>query len=468
MKRFLTVLILLLALPPLVLSFWVFGLPPAFDESFMGELKYKTERLKNTEGPRIILLGGSAAAFGVSTTLLEEDLPGFHAVNYGMYAALGTTVMLDLSLPLIRPGDLVVLMPEQNRQTLSDYFDPAIFWQGADGYPALLSSLSGPHLLKTLAALPSFAGLKVRTLLSHTPLQDSVYLRTSFDSRCDMVSPLREGNIMEGGYDSTTPVRFDRDELDPDFLQAVAAYVRAVRERGADCVYMFCPVNALAVTGENTAESFCEVLLETPEVEVIGRPGDSVMDPGWFYDTNFHLNAAGQRVYTRLVSENLKAYLGDSRPSAISLPVMPKLRSASGFAGDDRDADCFVFEETDGNLAVSGLTDAGLAKASLTVPSSFRGQPVTRILEGAFAGSGLKEIVIQENIRLIHDGAFRDAPQLSVIRLLQERPACTVGQNLLYGTDARIYVSDAALSAYRTDYFFSPFANRILPESSLP
>ena len=91
---------------------------------------------------------------------------------------------------------------------------------------------------------------------------------------------------------------------------------------------MFCPVNALAVTGENTAESFCEVLLETPEVEVIGRPGDSIMDPGWFYDTNFHLNAAGQRVYTRLVSENLKAYLGDSRPSAISLPVMPKLRSA--------------------------------------------------------------------------------------------------------------------------------------------
>ena len=72
-------------------------------------------------------------AFGVDSALMERELPGYTVVNFGMYAALGTTVMLDLSQDLVREGDIVILIPEQQEQTLSGFFDPAVMWQGADG-----------------------------------------------------------------------------------------------------------------------------------------------------------------------------------------------------------------------------------------------------------------------------------------------------------------------------------------------
>ena len=46
---------------------------------------------------------------------LEKELPGYRVINYGLYAGLGTAVMLDLAEPHIRAGDIVVFLPEQSR-----------------------------------------------------------------------------------------------------------------------------------------------------------------------------------------------------------------------------------------------------------------------------------------------------------------------------------------------------------------
>lgn len=104
----------LLLLLPLVLCLFAFALPCQYGDTFLGELKYKAARLRETEGARIVTVGGSAVAFGQVSGLIEAELPAYSAVNFGMYAALGTEVMLDLSLPYIREGDIVILSPEQN------------------------------------------------------------------------------------------------------------------------------------------------------------------------------------------------------------------------------------------------------------------------------------------------------------------------------------------------------------------
>ena len=98
---------LLLALP-LTLLAWGFALPAQYGETFLGELKHKVRLLEETPGPRIVLVGGSGVAFGADSELMERELPGYTVVNFGMYAALGTTVMLDLSQPLLREGDIVL------------------------------------------------------------------------------------------------------------------------------------------------------------------------------------------------------------------------------------------------------------------------------------------------------------------------------------------------------------------------
>ena len=77
----------------------------------------------------------------------------------------------------------------------------------------------------------------------------------------------------------------------------------------------------------------------------------------------------------------------------------------------------------------------------------------------------LEEVVLQQNIHTIADGAFAGCPGLERIALLGARPSdCRVGQGLLNGTDATVYVPPEALSRYRADYFWSVHASRVLSE----
>ena len=121
MKKLFTSMLCVFIAIPLLLTVWGFALPAQYGNTFVGELPAKRALLAaESDKPRLILVGGSAAAFGVDSALLARELPDYQPVNFGLYAALGTRVMLDLSIKELRPGDLVVIMPEQQRQALSD------------------------------------------------------------------------------------------------------------------------------------------------------------------------------------------------------------------------------------------------------------------------------------------------------------------------------------------------------------
>lgn len=358
----------LLSMPGVLLA-WGFALPVQYGDTFLGGLNQKVQLLKDTAGPRIVLAGGSGAAFGADSTLMERELPGYSVVNFGMYAALGTTVMLDLSQPFLRAGDIVLLIPEQQEQTLSGWFDPAVMWQGLDGSFDLLRLLPRDKLERLAGTFPSFAGQKFAYFLrGQPPRPEGVYRRDSFNEKGDVFSPLCARNEMPGGFDASTPIRFGADMVTEEFARRVRDYAQAAAEAGAVLWYAPCPMNA---------------------------------------------------------------------------------------------------EEQNGALTVTGLTGEGLAQTALTVPSAWEGKPVSAIGPGAFRGAdALREITIQPNIRTIADGAFDGCAALERIVLQSPRPsACRVGQGLLNGTGAEIRVPREALSAYRTDYFWSVYGGRIRASS---
>lgn len=454
-------LVLLLSVPATLLA-WGFGLPEQFGDTFLGELKEKTRLLSQTEGKRIVLVGGSSLAFGVDSALLERELPEYRVVNFGMYAALGTTVMLDLSEPLIREGDIVILLPEQQRQTLSGFFDPAIAWQGLDGAYDLLLSLPGEKLARLAGAFPEFAGEKWAYFLTETrPEPQGVYRKSVFNEYGDAVSPLCGANRMPGGYEVDTPIEFDPAMLTEEFVRQVAGYRRALEARGAQVWYGFCPMNALAAQTQGI-EDFCQAVTEEMHLPILGDPRDSILPAGWFFDTNFHLNSSGKTVYTRLLVRNIKAMLGDSSPTQIALPAMPPLDQTL-LEGDNTDAECFTYTEDASGLTVTGLTPEGQTRQTLTVPASWEGKPVVAIAAGAFSQAEvLERVTVQGNIRAIGDGAFSGCGALGEIRLTALDPgACRVGQNLLEGTSARILAPEEALPDYKTNYFWSVYADRI-------
>lgn len=458
-------LLVILSVPG-ALGVFAFALPVQYDQTYLAGLQDKWDALAAAPGPRIVIAGGSGAAFGVRCDLLEQELPGYSAVNFGLYAGLGTTVTLELIRPLLRPGDVVVFTPEQSGQTLSDFFHAPSMWQAADGRPELLSALDGRRWGPMAGAFPAFAGDKARLCRdSAAPAGEGVYARSSFNAWGDVDCPGREQNVMAGGFDPNMPISFDPALPGGDFFAAVNAFARWCGENGLTLCYRFCPMNAAAIPdGElSRLEEYANALRERLDCPVLGDPAQAVLDAGWFFDTNFHLNASGAVANTAVLAGELKAALNMPGPVSIPLPELPPLAGAGLTEGDNRDGDCFLYEDAGDGLRLTGLTAEGADRESLTLPVSHNGTPVVSLARSVFAGNGrVREIVVQGNLRGLEDGSFDGCTALERLVLAQPAPEkCAVGPGLLDGTDALMYVPAGRLSAYATNYFWAVHADRL-------
>lgn len=399
-----------------------FGLPVQFGDTFMGELKSKYERLKETSGKRIVLVGGSGVAFDCDSALMDDFFPSYEIVNFGMYAGLGTKAVMELSENYIHEGDIVILSPEQGEQTFSDYFNGEYMWQAADGAFGMLRDLKSENFDAMLGNFPRFALEKLNYVMKgQKPQTDSIYQKKSFNTYGDIELDTCRENILPNGYDVNQKVRFTEDVVQPEFMDYMNDWAKRLEKKGAVVWYRYCPVNKLSVEDMDDLAAYDVFLRQKLDFPVIGNPENSLMEAEWFFDTNFHLNQPGKEVNTVQLIRDMKAMLGDDRAVTVELPEKP--------------------HRTWGD--VSAETRIWTAKDSETY-------------------QGEETIVIPENVTQIEDYAFSNCAGLKQIVLEQKDPSkCIVGQHLLDGTGAEILVPQMSVDSYKRNYFWSVYAGRI-------
>lgn len=399
-----------------------FGLPVQFGDTFMGELKSKYERLKETSGKRIVLVGGSGVAFDCDSALMDDFFPSYEIVNFGMYAGLGTKAVMDLSENYIHEGDIVILSPEQGEQTFSDYFNGEYMWQAADGAFGMLRDLKSENFDAMLGNFPRFALEKLNYVMKgQKPQTDSIYQKKSFNTYGDIELDTCRENILPNGYDVNQKVRFTEDVVQPEFMDYMNDWAKRLEKKGAVVWYRYCPVNKLSVEDMDDLAAYDVFLRQKLDFPVIGNPENSLMEAEWFFDTNFHLNQPGKEVNTVQLIRDMKAMLGDDRAVTVELPEKP--------------------HRTWGD--VSAETRIWTAKDSETY-------------------QGEETIVIPENVTQIEDYAFSNCAGFKQIVLEQKDPSkCIVGQHLLDGTGAEILVPQMSVDSYKRNYFWSVYAGRI-------
>lgn len=399
-----------------------FGLPVQFGDTFMGELKSKYERLKETSGKRIVLVGGSGVAFDCDSALMDDFFPSYEIVNFGMYAGLGTKAVMDLSENYIHEGDIVILSPEQSEQTFSDYFNGEYMWQAADGAFGMLRDLKSENFEAMLGNFPRFALEKLNYVMKgQKPQTDSIYQKKSFNTYGDIELDTCRENILPNGYDVNQKVRFTEDVVQPEFMDYMNDWAKRLEKKGAVVWYRYCPVNKLSVEDMDDLAAYDVFLRQKLDFPVIGNPENSLMEAEWFFDTNFHLNQPGKEVNTVQLIRDMKAMLGEDRAVTVELPEKP--------------------HRTWGD--VSAETRIWTAKDSETY-------------------QGEETIVIPENVTQIEDYAFSNCAGLKQIVLEQKDPSkCIVGQHLLDGTGAEILVPQMSVDSYKRNYFWSVYAGRI-------
>ncbi len=470
-KTVLTILlsVVILLLPVSLVAGMAFGLPAQYGDTFLGEMAVKFDRLQNTEGPKVVIVGGSSVAFGLDSVALEEAL-GMPVVNFGLYATLGTKYMLDMSKAGIGEGDIVILAPETDPQTMSLYFHAEAVWQAMDQDMSMLRYIDSGDWGELGGGLWNFAKTKFGYWKNdNAPKPDGVYALSSFNEYGDITYP-RDFNVMVGDYDPSQILTLDSSILDTAFLAYVNEYASWCAGKGAKVYYSFSPMNASALaegTTEETILSFYTALASALDFPMCSDIRDYILDAQYFYDTNFHLNDTGVDVRTHRLGEDIRRILGDTTPTTLYLPDAP-IRPADyfGVAGEDDTTGFFLYEDNGETKTLVGITEEGMTQTELTLPVSHEGKPVTTMAEGAIAGcEKLTKVIIPQNtaFTLIYDGAFSGAPKLERIEMEASCVGITVADDLLKGAPAgcRIYVSRAYYGNFAGDYFWSEYMARI-------
>ena len=463
MKKSIKIILAILSVVAIILPllFPIISLvtPTVYHESFVHSLDEKISRLESIEEDKIVVIGGSSVAFGLDSELIERNT-GMPVVNFGLYAALGTKLMLDLALPHIDDGDIVIVAPELDAQTLSLYFNSGTTLRALDGnlFPTLFD-IPMEHYASLFGASWDYTAEKLSYLLGDAPTYGGIYSSSSFNEYGDVKSGLRPHNVMTRYYDGNQTVTLTEDILSPEFKDYLNEFARKCRGKGAETMFSWCPVNELALeSSDDEIAAFEEYMADSLDLTFISYLSDYILPANYFYDTNFHLNDSGVKLRSIKLAEDILLELGDPSGVDEELPEMPELPKSS-ILFDGEDANDIYFDYTtlpDGSFGVSGVKDEYKNMTELTLPLGHDGYKVTSLCANALVGTGVQKIIIPENtnIRTLENGAFYGASELREIWIYFYNEAELVPPDDFNGTrrDLVVYVPEG--SGYSAGYYW--------------
>ena len=508
----------------------VLVIPSQFNHLYLGELADKYARLRSFDDSgddKIVIIGGSSVAFGINSKMIEDSL-GIPAVNFGLYGPLGTAIMMDLTRGHIHDGDIVVLAPETDHQTMSMYFNGEAMWDACDSDFTMLFKVRPHDWGEMLGSFWTYAQKKYQFYLYGKPHPDGVYDHDSFNEYGD-IDFRRDQPVMNDWFDPEVLVDLDPSIIDDDYVDYVNRYIDYCRRQGATVYFSWPPMNGLSVKQDlQGILEYATYVRDHFDCPVISNITQYIMEAGYFYDTNYHLTDLGTIDHTARLIQDLQNYIGNGAPVQIVVPPPPQPEGgwlASGepsaepggmplpqgrnvanahmlpvpsvpetenggagtdagevtptpaptpvptpeVAGSSRDAGCFITESFNEGLLITGVNDEGKTRDTLEIPWLIDGQKVIAIGSNAFQGcDNLKYIYIQPNITRIMQDAFDGAPRLTEIHIDNDSGANVLIPGVGLFDDVpnrvRVYVPQDSFGTFLADYFWGNYNDRLEKE----
>lgn len=484
--------ILVVGSPFVGFTIWSFSMPPQFYETYLGGLTDKFNRLTTIKEKKIIIVGGSSVPFSLRSDLIEKEIPDYKVVNFGLYGTLGTKVMMDLSKANISEGDLIIFSPEINEQALSLYFNPETMLECLDSNWNMFNYLETNNQRQVAGHFYNYTMLKNKYNTEKNMSLSGVYQRKNLNEHGDIAYFLRDqdGNLiydedekpmsmrkynkMAKGYNPDDQINYDYKMVSDDFIQYVRSYSSFVKSKGAKILYAFSPSNIAATNVSNIDyASFYTFVKEHFDMDVIGSPGEYVLDPLYFYDTNFHLNDSGAIYRTGKLILDIRQHYKDNTPLDFELPDPPEIPDDDLSQGGGPDTSSFfkysdyLFNnEKKTGLSITGVADDHLGDLSLDLPWHDDYVPIKNIAQGAFINTtNLKTINVNRNIKHISAEAFSGCRYLEKIVMDKDTNPEDV-MITLYGTmltgcneNVKIFVPASKYAQYANEYSWKHYSS---------
>lgn len=303
MKRFLcqfSLFVFLYLLMVLGLAF----LPPSHTVNLLHYAAIdKTALLKKpTEKPRLILVGGSNLSFGIYSPILEEVLQR-PVVNMGIHASYGLQFMMREAAPYIRPGDVVVLIPEYEHyfaDTLYGYEELA--WRIL-AQPVDFRLLDLKQMILVLQSLPKHISQKFQGYwrdMGWTDRPIHIYHRQAFNKWGDVELhwKMAPEKFLNRNYNP--------EEWNPETLRQMIQFQKRVAEKGGRLFVTFPSLNRGSLQANTKAITRVQKALKNSGLFVLGEPEAFSFPDNAYFNTIYHLRESAQKERTRRLAWMLK------------------------------------------------------------------------------------------------------------------------------------------------------------------
>lgn len=277
--------------------------PHASRIDFMGGVIAKHARLEALGSPKVIVIGGSNAAFGIDSEILEHALCK-PVVNMSIHASLGFRFMVDEIKGSLGEGDLVIAALEHSAYSKPEK-DNDIHILTVDRWPEALDLLPWyrrPRILLGVMVMRAQGAWKIFTGAWKDDSPDPVYRADGFNERGDLVTHL--------GRPPREPGRQQHVDYHLPLLGATFPVVAQELADSAEAYQARLVFVWPAIARSSYRPEFHEAIrtgMGEHGFDMIGLSEDYVMPDTAFYDTHHHLRSTGRRLRTERLVRDLCA-----------------------------------------------------------------------------------------------------------------------------------------------------------------
>ena len=309
MKRFFgkfLAFFLALLLPFAAFLTWVQAKPAMFCGSLMGSAWYKQQLLEQTDGARIIVLGGSSVPYSIVSEQVQAAT-GRPCINLGATAYLGVGFYFGQLKGNLHEGDIVIVAPEyvMYENTVSH----STVWMAAENHAEVLQHLPLSYWPKMISTYHLYAAQKLHLLRSEgapTQTREQAYAASGFGPWGDILT--QRTNILEHQYNTQDTHTVSAEMLSDTFVKELNRFSAYAQKQGASVYLSYAPFNRLALeNGMEGVQALETQLKAVSSVPFLGKLTDGVMDENLFFDTNNHLNSQGAVLRTEALLQDLQA-----------------------------------------------------------------------------------------------------------------------------------------------------------------
>lgn len=258
------------------------------------------------EAPRrLLIMGGSGANFSVNSEVLEKEL-GFPVINLGLDGPVGVNVIFPSMLKAVRPGDMVLLVPEDLLLFDDDgLLDRSATFGIATGKPGL-GGVSAKKLAQTFWTL-GVPGLQAVT-------KSTVDLITKGELTGYYSPPLTDhGDPSWTRYrqNQWDPLKMRRT-ISPHVEKRITQFREEVEAKGGTLVlslpWMYASTDAQSIANQRKTAKKLEKIAPT-----IYNPVDYNLKPNieLFADTHHHLLPEVKVIRSQEIARQLQPILKD-------------------------------------------------------------------------------------------------------------------------------------------------------------